>query len=686
MAMTEPTPPPVLFLLALTILGVIPSIGALNVTLNTTFSWQNTTAWALNFTVGGNASNCALYTNESGFSPVANTSSINASGNGFTRAFAEGNWLWTLACTDANGTVFAPTNGSVGVDLGMPNAPNVSIAEYNVSWSNQSSDALSGIVRFELYRNTTLILNTTNASVLHVLDYNATANATYAYRLDVVDQAGNRNSSNASFEPFSTLANLTVVQMAPRIFNVSWQTDVPTNESVAFTTSNGSTNTYANTSLKKQHSLNLTTPSFGTINGMVTSCSRRCLNQTFSQAVLPTINFTLAFYNATFNNQTAVFQLRWDSLYGLTYVALYSNNSGTDQSVFSAALPKPSFFTQNLTFQINDTATAVSWTALATDALGETLPLNPILFYFNPNVTQPQEPPSPNVTYAALHIGETFNASNGYGIRLLGLSNVPIGPSQFLTAVFESFAPDGQNESRFSMEENGRYNTSKLAVALYRVFVGLGNTSYAQVYAEPLPTPTPSPTPTPEVTPEPSVQSTPSPTPNATASNLTNANATQNVSTFSGIIQEAHAIMALFGGSALSGYVLASDGTNPMAFNATYAHNGSATSVFFLVRIRDGITNKTVGVARSTAKKASNGKTLSFSTDTINLAAGPYKADAIVATEDQNVVLDSRPLTFTVLQPGANEAVTLAGALAALALGVFLFILKISHHKKGMAP
>ncbi len=669
-----------LFFLVFSLLVLSHGVSALNVSLSTPFSWKNTSIAVLAFSLSGNASSCALYTNESGFTAVLNTTSVNASNNSFSRNFTSGVWLWSVSCSDANETVFAATNASMGIDLVLPPAPGLSISGYAVSWSSSGFDALSGFYRFELYRNASIVLNTTNASASFFMDLNSSANASYVYRLDAVDVAGNRNSSSAVFEPLIGLSALSVVQVAPRMFNVSWQTNVAANESILLVPPNASAVTHASSLFTTSHSVNVTTPVFGLVNVTVVSCLRACFNQTLVQAVPPTINTSMTFYNATYNNATAVLSVLWESLFGLTSVSVSTNNSGTMYPVVSSTLPGSLFHTENVTFVVNASATEVVWSSKAFDRNGDSVILS-FALRLNPTVSRPIEPPAPSTSFFTIRVGEELNVSNGFRLKLVGLSAVPLGPSNQLSVLLETYAPSGELESRFSVEENGAYNTSAVAVKLYRVFLGTGNASYAQVYAYPigfLPTPSPTLEPTP----------LPTPSPTATPPVLVNkTNASANVPVYSGRLVRAEVMLpSSANGSVLSGYVLSSDDSTSVLFNSTYEHVGDAASLFLLVRIKDPTSNKTVSVTRSRSLNASDGKTLFFSTASVSLAPGDYVADALVVSDENDRVVDSKPLAFVVTQPGASDAIALVGLLGILVLGVFVFTLKVNHHKKGLLP
>ena len=669
------TPARFAFLLAV-MLAFSGTLCALNVSLLTPFSWQNASAWSLNFSVSGNASSCELYTNESGFAAVLNTTSVNASNNSFSRIFPSGVWLWTVSCTDVNETVFAATNATLGVDLVPPSVPALSVSGYNVSWSVGGSDGLSGFSRFELYRNESLVLNTSNASASFFMDLNSTANASYAYRLDSVDVAGNRNSSAAVFEPLSGLFSVSSIQVGPRTFNVSWQTNVAANESVQLFPVNASTVSYASASFGTFHSVNVTTPVFGSMNVSVASCLRQCFGQSFVQTVPPTINTSMTFYDASYNNATAVLSVRWESVYGLTLVSVSTNNSGALYPVVSSTLPGSLSHTENVTFVVNGSAREVVWSSKAVDRFGDSFLFSQSL-RLNPNVSRPILPIA-NASFFPLKAGEDFNVSNGFRLRLVSLSTVPIGPSNQLSAFFETYAPSGELESRFSIEENGAYNTTAVAVRLYRVFLGIGNSSYAQVDAYPIgasATPTPSPEPS----------ATPSPAADPVVVNVTNASSRHSV--FSGRLVRIDVVRPPSrNASVLSGYVLSSDDATAVLFNSTYEHAGDSASLFLLVRVKDPASNKTVLVTRSRSLNASDGKALFFSTASVTLAPGDYVADALIVSDDNDRVVDSAPLAFAVAQPGASDAVALVGLLGTLALGVFVFTLKVNHHKKGMFP
>ena len=657
-------------------LALTGTLAALNVSLVTPFSWQNTSAWTLNFSVNGNASSCALYSNESGWSAVMNTSAINSSNNAFSRNFTSGVWLWSVSCADANETVFASTNATLGVDLVLPTVPALSVVGYNVSWSSNAFDALSGLARFELYRNDSLVLNTSNFSILFFMDFNSSANASYVYRLNAVDAAGNRNASSALFEPLMGLSGLSVVQVAPRTLNVSWQTLVGANESVTLVPPNASVTNHSSSLLSTSHSVNLTTPVFGSVNVTVVSCLRSCFNQTVVQSVPPTINASMTFYNAAYNNGTAVLSVRWESRYGLTLVSVSTNNSGTTYPVLSSTLPGSLFHAENVTFLVNESAREVVWSTRAMDINGDSI-FSSYALRLNPAVSRPIDSSAPNTSFYPLRVGEEINVSNGFRLRLVGLSAVPVGPSNELSALLETYAPSGELESRFSVEENGRHNTTAVAVELYRAFLGLGNNSYAQVNAYAL---TSIPTPTPEPIPEPTA------TPIPSSANVSNASSTSPLNYSGRLVRADVVVPPRANGSIFSGYVLTADDSTAVLFNSTYEHVGNSASLFLLVRVQDPASNKTLLVTRSRSYNASDGKTLFFSTAPVSLAPGDYVADALVVSEDNDRVVDSRPMRFAVQQPGASDAVALVGLLGVLALGVFVFTLKVNHHKKGLFP
>lgn len=669
---------PIRFLFLALCLGLLPSLAALNVSLPFSFSWSNASNVSLAFSVSGNASSCALYTNESSWSAVLNTSSINASNNSFSRALSQGFWSWSVACSDGNGTVFAP-NSSVGVDLTPPNASVLSVSGFVMSWSYPVSDDLSGFSKFELFRNNSLVFNTTNSSVFSFTDSAAAANASYAYRLDVVDSAGNRNSSFVLFEPLRSISTLLVTQVGPRVLNVSWTTVVPANESVTLIASNGTSIVYSSSALSTNHSLNITPPVFGQVSGTVTSCARACFNQTFSYFVPPTINISMVFYNATYNKQEALLSLRLDSQYGLTFVSAFSNNSGANYSAFSSILSSSKLHLENLTFVVNESAREIVWLVRAVDVKGDEVS-SLYSLRFSPNTSQYVEPTFPNTSFVALVVGQELNVSNGFRLRLLGLSNVPVGVSNLLSAVLETYFPSGELESRFYLEENGSHNTTSVAVQLYRVFLGIGNNSYAQINAFPIFTPTP--TPTTSATLEPTLTPTPSATPTPSPSPSTEPTASPPV--FGGRMASTNVVVPSSNGSILSGYVLAEGDLTSVSFNSTYENEGDSLSIFLQVRVVDPSLNRTVAVARSVPRNATRDMTLFFSTETVTLSPGEYNAEALIVAADNDVVIDTREFKFTVLQPGVSDAVRLVALLGVLALGVFAFALRINHHKKGL--
>jgi len=666
-------------MLAIILLMAATGLAALRVTLQPAAAWSNATNVTLHYALDGPAEGCTLYTNESGWSPKENGTSANSSDNNLTHAFADGIWAWNVACTEGNNTTWADANGTLGMDTALPVAPPVQIDGYNVSWT-AASDARSGIGRYELYRNGTLLLNTTNASVTSLMDVNATANATYAYALDVMDQAGNRNRTTASFEPLLELVNLSIVKTGPRTFNASWTTAVAANRTITFSTQNGNLTTLANASYDTAHKVELLTPAFGPFNGTIQSCRRACVNQTFQLDAPATINITAVFYNASYNNRSALLAMEWTSQYGLTYVSATSNNSGKAKVELASTLPESLRHAENLSFWVNETALEVWWNITGTDRNGDFVSANQS-FRLYPNATQPVLPVALNESFIALGVGQEVNASNGYRLRLLGLSSIPSGASNFLSAAFQTLTPAGEPEERFFLEENGVHNTANLAIRLFRIFLGSGNTSYAQVDAQAVPTATPTPQVTVEPTPteEPETP-TPSPTPTPTP-----APTPQPTPEYAGRLLHAEASTSRPIGSPLSGYVVSADDSVAMQFNATYEHSGEPAELYLSIRVLDDATNRTLLTARSKTRKIARGQA-TFTTDAVRLLPGQYRADAAVAAEGRNSVLDERSFRFTVPTQGAGYAVPLTGLLGLLALGVFVFTLKINHHKKDLMP
>ncbi len=636
---------------------------ALQVTLETPFNWANKTEANLSFSVDVNASWCALYTNQSGFSAVQNQTNLTAGNGSFLHNFSEGTHAWNVQCENQGVAAFAPANGSWGVDTQAPQITELAFGPSGVYWNKTEDD--SG-VRYELYRNGTLVYNASDP-----LEFNDTQTGQWEYALYAIDAAGNQNQTNTSFRPLTVMRNVNIANTSPRAFTAFWETDQAANASLTIAHDNGTVYESKRTEWAQNHSFSFQSPVFDNLTLTLVSCRRACVQQTTRVELPYTINQTVTLINATYNNQTATVTVRWTSQYGLRRVAIVSNNSGTEGEMYSTTLADSLFHEQNHSFVVNATAREVYVYTTATDALGENRISPNHTLVLNPNVSAPTPEPVNQTPSYRLNAGQRLNVTSDIQIELTQVSPRPTGPAQLLSGSFETFF-GGSRVDTATIQEGGFYRNQYVAIRVLSVFAGTER--YAIIQAEGFGQPVRSDT-KPAATPTPSPSPLPTPSPTAEPEINTTAVRGKLVATEHEVLENRP--------NSFTGYLLAVDEAKAQVrFTAAYEHSEGQGKIKMVVRIQNK-ENSNVAVSESAVQEVNGRRTLTLASEPVSLPPDSYRAEVLIVDEERDaLVLDQTTHTFDVKVSGVDYAASMIVYAGALIVALAAVNLKLSGHKR----
>ncbi len=149
---------------------------------------------------------CRLYTNESGWNPVANITSVtkNAANTISYNFTSDGNYLWNVQCNDSDGqSKSGSTNYPLRLDTLAPQIFNESPEDYSVetgstvTFSYNVTDALSDVANCSLYVNGSLVETDTSITEGTSQSFirGFTQNGLYEWYVRCSDEAGNQNAT-----------------------------------------------------------------------------------------------------------------------------------------------------------------------------------------------------------------------------------------------------------------------------------------------------------------------------------------------------------------------------------------------------------------------------------------------------------------------------------------------------------
>ncbi|MBI2445981.1 hypothetical protein HYV43_06345 [Candidatus Micrarchaeota archaeon] len=309
------------------VLSSAPS--AANVTLNSPADGVLLSALNVSFSYATdlNATSCSLYANASGWSSVFSTASVTSLSYAFG---SDAQYLWAIACTDGNQTVFSDVNRTFRIDSTPPSMPSGLNASgsplVNLSWT---ASVDTSAVTYELSRNGTLVYNGSGLS----FSENVPASTTYNYSLRAVDAAG-WSSAPASVlvsGPAATvvLSNFTVAATSSTA-TVSWTASPAANASITYGT--GATSlTVSSSFASTSASLPLAGLSAATTYSYnATACAATCTTVSGTFRTLPSSypSPSQIGANGSATGTLVRFSAYWSDSLNLSYYVFSSNASG----------------------------------------------------------------------------------------------------------------------------------------------------------------------------------------------------------------------------------------------------------------------------------------------------------------------------------------------------------------------
>ncbi len=319
-------------------------------------SYSSVSTVVFSFSADSNVSSCALYTNASGWTAVANNS--NASSFSYP-VNPDAALSWSVACSDGNQTVFAPGNRTVRLDTATPSVPgNLSATGHTpaiLTWT-ASSDASP--LTYQISRNGTSVANVTTLT----FSENVPASTTHNYSVRAVDPAGWASvfASLLVNGPASSvvISNLVIVPTSSTA-TVSWTATPAANASLTYgigatwlTVSSASVSTTANLPLAGLSAA--TTYSYN-----ATACAATCTAVSGTFRTLPSSypSPSQIQFNSSAAGSFARFSAYWTDSLNLSHYVFSTNASGT----WANATYTFNGSYSNHSFTLPSTALTVSW-------------------------------------------------------------------------------------------------------------------------------------------------------------------------------------------------------------------------------------------------------------------------------------------------------------------------------------
>lgn len=320
------------------------------------------------FSVDGNASSCALYSNASGWGIVANSSNVSSFSHSFS---SDGVYSWAVACSGDNQTVFSPSNRTVHVDTVVPGIPGNLTSSGNtpavLSWA---APVDSSFLVYDVFRNGTLIAS--NVSYLNYSE-NVPASTTHNYSVRAVDAAGWASplASVLVQGPAASMiiSNLSVsATSSTAIF--SWATNIAANASVSYGNGASVLGIVSNPSLSNSASLSIAGLSPATTYAYnATACAAACAN------VSGTFRTLASSYpvpsqigaNGSVASTNVRFSAFWSDSLNLSYYVFSTNLSGSWANA-SFAFNGSSY--SNHSFVLPATSVTIYWLFYANNSQG----------------------------------------------------------------------------------------------------------------------------------------------------------------------------------------------------------------------------------------------------------------------------------------------------------------------------